>query len=76
MEDFFCFLFFQTQSLILFQILFLQEVDERSKSFVDLSGNKNQDLIAQQNQREISGLKAKKVFNEIPRLKTPSLFPL
>lgn len=62
MEDFFCFLFFQTQSLILFQILFLQEVDERSKSFVDLSGNKNQDLIAQQNQREISGLKAKKSF--------------
>lgn len=59
---FFSLFFFLTQSLDLFQIVLLQEVDERSKSFADLSGSKNQDIFAQSNQREIVGPKAKKYF--------------
>lgn len=45
------FFFFLTQSLDLFQIVLLQEVDERSKSFADLCGSENQDIFAQPNQR-------------------------
>lgn len=56
------FFFFLTESLDLFQIVLLQEVDEGSKSFADLSGSKNQDIFAQPNQREIVGPKAKKYF--------------
>lgn len=48
----------------MFQIVLLQEVDERSKSFPDLSGSKNQDIFAQPNQREMVGPKAKKYFQQ------------
>lgn len=48
----------------MFQIVLLQEVDERSKSFPDPSGSKNQDIFAQPNQREMVGPKAKKYFQQ------------
>lgn len=61
---FYHFFFFLAQSLNLFQIVLLQKVDERSKSFPDLSGIKNQDIFAQPNQRGIVGPKAKKYFQQ------------